>query len=195
MPPIELPFAPKMRIVPFTHSFRSGMKTSKKIGFILASFAALAALPAAPAFAICTAQGLDLMRNLNGAWRGKGAVTPIGGSPEFVSCRISYAMAAADVINQVIACAGTDYKLEASSQVTCDGNLLEGWFEERAGHSTGKVTGTISGNILFIEADSPSFTGNFKVTFRGENDHLVSITQADHASGRQIPVASIKLTR
>ena len=52
---------------------------------------------------------------------------PIGGSPEFVSCRISYAMAAADVINQVIACAGTDYKLEASSQVTCNGNLLEGW--------------------------------------------------------------------
>ncbi len=171
------------------------MKTFKSFGLILASAAALAALPAAPAAAICTAQGLDLMRNLNGAWRGKGAVTPIGGSPEFVSCRISYAMAAADVINQVIACAGTDYKLEASSQVTCNGNLLEGWFEERAGHSTGKVSGTISGNHLFIEADSPSFTGNFKVTFRGENDHLVAITQADHASGRQIPVASIKLTR
>ncbi len=171
------------------------MKSFKSIGFILASFAAAAALPAAPAFAICTAQGLDLMRNLNGAWRGKGAVTPIGGSPEFVSCRISYAMAAADVINQVIACAGTDYKLEASSQVTCTGNRLEGWFEERAGHSTGKVSGTISGNHLFIEAESSSFTGSFKVTFRNENDHLVAITQADHASGRQVPVASIKLTR
>ena len=170
------------------------MKTFKSLGLILAA-AAFAALPALPAAAICTAQGLDLMRNLNGAWRGKGAVTPIGGSPEFVSCRISYAMAAADVINQVIACAGTDYKLEASSQVTCNGNLLEGWFEERSGHSTGKVSGTISGNQLFIEADSPSFTGNFKVTFKGENDHLVAITQADHASGRQIPVASIKLTR
>ena len=95
-------------------------------------------------------------------------------------------MAAADVINQAIACACTDYKLEASSQVTCNGNLLEGWFEERSGHSTGKVSGTISGNHLFIEADSPSFTGNFKVTFKGENDHLVAITQADHASGRKL---------
>ena len=189
-----LPFASKYHIAPLTHSPRSGMKTFKSLGLILAA-AAFAALPALPAAAICTAQGLELMRNLNGAWRGKGAVTPIGGSPEFVSCRISYAMAAADVINQVIACAGTDYKLEASSQVTCNGNLLEGWFEERSGHSTGKVSGTISGNHLFIEADSPSFTGNFKVTFRGENDHLVAITQADHASGRQIPVASIKLTR
>ena len=173
------------------------MKTSKTIRLIAApaALAALAALTASPAFAICTAQGLDLMRNLNGAWRGKGAVTPIGGSPEFVSCHISYAMAAADVINQVIACAGTDYKLEASSQVTCEGNRLEGWFEERAGNSSGRVSGTISGNNLFIEADSPSFKGNFKVTFKSETDHLVAITQADYATGRQIPVASIKLTR
>ncbi len=188
-------FNPNRFAVPFTHSFRSGMKSSKSIGFFLASIAAAATLPAAPAAAMCTAQGLQLMRNLNGAWRGRGAVTPIGGSPEFVSCRISYAMASADVINQVIACAGTDYKLEASSQVTCAGNRLKGWFEERAGHSSGRVTGTISGHYLFLEAESPSFTGNFKVVFRNENDHLVSITQADHATGRQVPVASIKLTR
>jgi hypothetical protein len=171
------------------------MKTSKPIRLAIASAAALALLPGAPASAICSSQGLDLMRNLNGPWRGKGVVTPIGGSPEFVSCRISYSMASADVINQVIACAGTDYKLEASSQVTCDGNRLEGWFEDRGAHSTGHVSGDISGSNLFIEADSPSFKGNFKVTFKSETDHLVSITQADHALGRQIPVASIKLTR
>jgi hypothetical protein len=173
------------------------MKTSKQIRRLAApaALAALAALTAGPAFAICTAQGLDLMRNLNGAWRGRGAVTPIGGSPEFVSCHVSYAMAAADVINQVIACAGTDYKLEASSQVTCDGNKLEGWFEDRTANMTGRVTGDISGNNLLIEADSPGFKGNFRVTFKSETDHLVSITQADHATGRQIPVASIKLTR
>jgi len=171
------------------------MKTKKAIRLVLASSAALAVAAASPASAICTAQGLDLMRNLNGAWRGKGAVTPIGGSPEFVSCHISYAMAAADVINQVLACAGTDYKLEASSQVTCEGNKLEGWFEDRTAHMTGRVSGDISGNNLLIEADSPSFKGNFRVTFKSETDHLVSITQAEHATGRQIPVASIKLTR
>jgi hypothetical protein len=171
------------------------MKTWKPFRFFIALPAALAVLPVTPAAAICTAQGLDLMRNLNGAWRGKGAVTPIGGSPEFVNCRIAYAMVAADVINQSITCAGTDYKLEASSQVTCNGNMLEGWFEEKAGHSSGRVTGTISGNNLFIEADSSSFKGNFKVVFKSETDHLVSITQADYATGRQIPVASIKLTR
>ena len=39
------------------------MKTFKSFGLILAA-AAFAALPALPAAAICTAQGLDLMRNL-----------------------------------------------------------------------------------------------------------------------------------
>ena len=171
------------------------MKSSKSRHFLFVLAAALAAGSASPALAICSSQGLDLMRNLNGPWRGKGAVTPIGGSPEFVSCRITYSMAAADVINQVIACAGTDYKLEASSQVTCNGNRLEGWFEDRTAHMTGRVAGDISGSYLFIEADSPAFKGNFKVTFKSETDHLVAITQADHATGRQVPVASIKLTR
>lgn len=171
------------------------MKSSKPLLRLIASSVALLLVCEGPTFAICTSQGYELMRNLNGPWRGKGAVTPIGGSPEFVTCRISYSMAAADVINQVIACAGTDYKIEASSQVTCEGNRLEGWFEEKIGHSTGKVSGTISGNYLFIEADGTNFKGNFKVLFKSETDHLVAITQADYATGRQVPVASIKLTR
>jgi hypothetical protein len=171
------------------------MTKLKPIRRLIAFSLSVAVLSASPAYALCTSQGLDLMRSLNGPWRGKGAVTPIGGSPEFVSCRISYAMVAADVINQVIACAGTDYKLEASSQVTCDGNRLEGWFEEKIGHSSGHVSGNITGNRIFIEADSPGFKGNFQVTFKSESDHLVAITQADYATGRQIPVASIKLTR
>ena len=63
------------------------MKTSKSIRILIAS-CVVAALSASPALAICSVQGLELMRNLNGPWRGKGAVTPIGGMPEFVSCRI-----------------------------------------------------------------------------------------------------------
>ncbi|MGA7324566.1 MAG: hypothetical protein WBX25_08820 [Rhodomicrobium sp.] len=171
------------------------MKISKSLCRLAAYLCAVTVLATSPVSAMCSSQGLDLMRNLNGLWRGKGAVTPIGGSPEFVSCRISYTMVAADAIQQEIACAGTDYKIEASSRVTCYGNRVDGAFEEKTGHSTGHVTGEISGNYLFIEADSPGFKGNFKVLFKSETDHLVSITQADYATGRQVPVASIKLTR
>ncbi len=170
------------------------MKSSKLLRGLAAGAASIAFLSTNTAFALCTNQGLDLMRSLNGPWRGRGAVNPIGGSPEFVSCRISYSMVGVDVINQVIACAGTDYKIEASSHVVCTGNLLEGSFEENIGHNSGRVSGTISGNHLTIEADGASFKGVFQVIFKGATNHLVSITQYD-LNGRQVPVASIQLTR
>ncbi len=162
---------------------------------LFAPIAAAALLAGSPAFALCSSQGIELMKSLDGAWRGKGAVTPIGGFAEFISCRISYSMGAGDVIHQVIACAGSDFKMEASSRVTCQGNRVEGAFEENIAHSTGHVTGSISSNHLNIEADGPSFKGHFNVTFKGAGSHLVAITQFDPAKGRQVPVASIQLTR
>jgi hypothetical protein len=155
----------------------------------------MALMAASPAFAICSAQGLELMRNLAGSWRGKGAVTPIGGAPEFITCRISYSMGGADIIQQVIACAGSDYKIEASSRVTCEGNRLEGLFEENIAHSTGLVQGSIGGGHLTIEAESAIFKGIFNVTFQSASSHLVAITQFDSAKGRQVPIASIQLKR
>ncbi len=115
------------------------------------------------------------MKSLDGSWRGKGAVTPMG-RPEFIACKVSYSMGGADVIRQVIACAGTDYRVEVASRVTCEGNRLEGLFEENIAHSQGLVRGSISGSNLLIEAESPIFKGNFNVTFRAGN-HLVAIAQ------------------
>ncbi len=171
------------------------MKIAKTIRPLFAAAAVVTFLSANSASALCTSQGVELMKQLNGVWRGRGAVTPIGGSPEFIMCRVSYSMPSQTVIRQGIACAGTDYKIEASSQVTCEGNLLEGTFEENIGHNTGRVKGSISGNRLTIEADGPTFKGNFNVIFKGGASHLVSITQFDSAKGRQVPVASIQMTR
>jgi hypothetical protein len=39
------------------------------------------------------------------------------------------------------------------------------------------------------------FKGRFDVTFKTAGSHLVAITQFDSAKGRQVPVASIQLTR
>jgi len=165
-----------------------------KVAFV-ASAAALALASASPAFALCSTQGLELMKSLDGSWKGKGAVTPIGGSPERIACRISYALAGGDKINQFITCAGAAWKIEAASRVTCTGNRVEGLFEEKVAHNTGAVTGSIDGNQLVFEADSPNFRGNFHVTFKETGSHIVAITQFDSAKGRHVPVASIQLTR
>jgi hypothetical protein len=157
--------------------------------------AALLAAGTGQAQAICSSQGQDLMKSLNGSWRGRGAVTPIGGAPERVNCRVSYNLEGQDRINQVVACAGTDYKIEASSRVTCGGTRVDGSFLEKIGNNTGRVTGDISGDRLNIELDGPSFKGRFNVLFQGEAKHTVSITQFDPGKGRHVPVASMQLAR
>jgi hypothetical protein len=145
--------------------------------------------------AICSSQGQELMRSLDGSWRGRGAVTPIGGAPERVNCRVNYSTEGASRINQVVACAGTDYKIEASSRVSCVGNRLEGSFQEKIANNTGRVTGDISSERLNIELDGPSFKGRFNVVFQGDSKHSVSITQFDPGKGRHVPVASMQLSR
>jgi hypothetical protein len=171
------------------------MTSRKNKSRLVATSIAIAAFWASEASAVCTTQGLELMRNLNGGWRGKGAITPRGASPEFISCRVSYSMTGEAIIHQQIACAGTDYKMEAASDVTCEGNLLEGTFKENVTNSSGRVSGSISGNHLTIEADGSGFKGMFQVLFRSASNHLVSITQFDQQADRQMPLASIQLTR
>jgi hypothetical protein len=169
------------------------MKLAKRAAIGLAALTS--ALWSGEATAFCTNQALELMRNLNGPWKGRGAITPQGTSPEFISCRVSYSMTGETVIHQQLACAGTDYKIEASSDVTCEGNLLEGWFQENVTNSSGRVTGTISGNRLTIEAESVNFKGTFDVVFRSASNHLVSISKYDVQTDRQFPLASVQLTR
>jgi hypothetical protein len=161
-----------------------------------AAIAVLAVPLAEPAHAICSQQGLELLKNLKGSWRGRGAVTPLGGGmAERVNCRVSYTTSGPSHINQVVACYGSDYNIEASSSVTCVGNRLEGSFQEKIAHNSGRVTGDISGDRLNIKLDGPSFKGNFNVVFEGEGKHTVSITQYDPAKGRQVAIASMLLTR
>jgi hypothetical protein len=157
--------------------------------------AALGIFSVGPASAMCTNQGMELIQHLNGAWRGRGTVQPIGGAPERIACRITYSSEGSDRIRQNIECAGTDYKFAASSQVTCAGNTVVGSFEEKVANNTGSVKGFIDGSNLKIEAESPNFKGHFNVKFLSETNHSVQITQFDPALGRQSVVASLQLTR
>ena len=171
------------------------MSSSQSNRYYAMLIATLGIFSAGPAFAICTSQGLELMQHLNGSWRGRGTVQPIGGAPERITCRIAYASEGYGAIRQNIECAGTDYKFAASSHVTCEGNTVIGVFEEKVANNTGSVKGFIDGSNLKIEAESPNFKGHFNVKFTSETNHSVQITQFDPAQGRQAVVASLQLTR
>lgn len=166
----------------------------RTISLTLAAAAAVLA-PIAQAQADCSKDGSQLIKSLAGAWRGNGSVTPIGAaSGEPISCRISYS-GGENRVTQNLICAGTDYKIEASSTVACNGERVSGSWLEKVANNTGSVTGGIGGNYLNLEVDGPNFKGRFAVNFTGTNKHTVTITQFDPAKGRHVPVARITLSR
>jgi hypothetical protein len=171
----------------------------KRIGFprvIVAGLAlvASAAIISSSAQAACEAEAQTLIDNLKGAWRGAGTVQPIGGAKERISCRVDYKTSGPKIV-QSISCAGTDYKIDAGADVSCNGTSVSGQWNEQIANNTGRIKGSIQGKNLRLEVDGPNFKGRFAVKFTGASRHSLTITQFDPAAGRHVPIAEISLRR
>ena len=171
----------------------------KSVGFnrvITAGIALLmAGVSATAASAACEADAQTLINNLAGdGWRGAGTVQPFGGAKERISCRVNYRATGPRIAMQ-ISCAGTDYKIDAGADVTCEGQKVSGTWKEQIAHNTGRVQGSIRGKDLSLDVKGQNFTGRFKVKFIGDNRHTLTITQFDPSAGRQMPVATIALRK
>lgn len=169
------------------HSFKSAL-----LG--LAASVLAIGLYSDTAAASCDQQAQSLIKNLSGAWRGSGTVKPIGGAEERISCRISYKTSGTRV-SQDISCAGTDYKIDAGADVSCDGNKVSGTWNEKVANNTGRVKGDISGNRLNLDVDGANFQGRFAVQVSSSSKHSLTITQFDPSAGRHVPVATVSLKR
>ncbi len=151
---------------------------------------------AASAHAACSSDGLKLIDGLNGNWRGTGAVTPIGGQPERILCRIDYAKTrGGHGVRQTINCAGTDYRIQASANVTCNGNRISGVWTENIASNTGRISGDLSGQRLRASFEGPNFKGRLSVDFASSSRHAVTISQFDPAKGRHVPVAQVSMRK
>lgn len=158
----------------------------------VAGLALLLGVPAA--HAACSPDGAKLIDRLNGNWRGSGTVTPIGGQPERILCRISYAKTrGGNGVRQTIRCAGTDYRIEASANVTCSGERISGVWTENIASNTGRISGRLAGQRLRASFSGPNFKGRLSVSFANRRRHSVTISQFDPAKGRHVPVAQISL--
>jgi hypothetical protein len=155
--------------------------------------AVLASSGADMALAACSKNAQSVINNLKGAWRGSGTVKPIGGAEERVSCRINYNTSGAHV-GQTISCAGTDYRLDASADVACDGDSVSGTWTEKTANNTGRVKGGISGDRMNLEVDGPNFQGRLDVKVNGSSRQSFTITQFDPSAGRHVPVATVSLS-
>lgn len=130
---------------------------------------------------------------LAGAWRGSGTVSPLGSHAERVLCRVSYDVSGNDT-HQTMDCAGTDYRIIVSADLTVSGGKLSGrWSESNFGVS-GRVGGIAKGNTIYVRISSEQFSGRMTIKAQG-NRHTVHISQFDAGSGRYSHMASITLRR
>ncbi len=163
-------------------------------GMMLAAIVAVfVGIPAAQA--ACSPDAVQLIDRLAGQWRGSGTVTPIGArQAERILCRISYTKTA-NGVRQVIDCAGTDYRIQASANVRCNGNSISGLWTENIANNTGRINGRLEGQRLRASFEGPNFQGRLSVNFARQGRHTVTISQFDPAKGRHVPVAEISLRK
>jgi hypothetical protein len=167
-----------------------GFKTIATAGIALL----MAGISASGANAACATDAQSLLNSLQGAWRGAGEVQPIGGAKERISCRVNYRTSGGRIAQQ-ISCAGTDYKIDAGADVSCDNTSVSGTWNEQIANNTGRITGNIRGQTLNLEVKSANFNGRFNVKFIAANRHTLTITQFDPGAGRHVPVATISLRK
>lgn len=150
----------------------------------------LAASLAAPASIAAPGNPFD---QLKGYWRGGGTVTPTNGKPEKVSCRVTYNVAGS-AIKQTMRCAGTDYKLSTSTQLTYKSGRISGSWNESTYDANGGVSGTAKGNTVHARITGDKFSGRMSINISGRG-HSINIMQFDRKSGSYHPVAKVTLSR
>jgi len=169
--------------------------SSNALRAILAA-ACVFATAAPAAYAACTSDGMKLIDRLEGRWRGSGTVTPIGGQPERILCRISYVkIQGGHGVRQSINCAGTDYRIRATANVRCNGNRVTGVWNENIASNTGSLSGQFAGSRLRASFEGPNVKGRLSVRFTSSARHTVTISQFDPAKGRHVPVAQVSMRK
>lgn len=154
----------------------------------LCAVAVLFGLTLTPSLAAANA-----FEDLDGAWKGSGTFSPLGGAPERVSCRVTYNVKGSST-KQSITCAGADYKVTINATINISGEKLSGNWSEATLGASGGVSGLAKGNTIMARIDGEKFTGRMNIKVAGAS-HTISITQFDAGSGKYRQVANLAMSR
>ena len=166
------------------------------MGYRFSSFAA-GALPIAALLLTATiAAGADSgspFDALKGEWKGGGTVTPMGGEPAKVTCKVTYDLAG-DSLSQNLRCAGKDTTIKTNTNMTDKGGKLTGSWSEKTYDRTGGLNGTVTDKTIHARISGDKFSGRMSVNVT-DKGHSINIMQLDKGSGTYRPVASVAFSR
>lgn len=144
---------------------------------------ALPALPQASPFGL-----------LAGSWRGSGTFSPLNEARERVVCRVTYTLSGGR-LEQVLDCAGADYRIAATGNFTISGADLSGNWKETNFNLSGRAFGSTSADRIYVRIDSSEFQARMTIVVSNASTHTVDIQQFDPGTGRYSHMASITFRR
>ena len=133
------------------------------------------------------------LSQLSGEWKGGGTMTPMGGDPEKVSCKVSYQAKDAGLV-QNLRCAGADTTIKTNTQMTYNAGKVSGTWTESTFDRQGGISGTAKGSLVHARITGDKFSGRMSISISG-NGHTINIMQLDKGSGLYRPVASIAFNK
>jgi hypothetical protein len=142
---------------------------------------------------ISAAEGGNPLDQLSGEWKGGGTMTPMGGDPEKVNCKVSYEAKDGGVL-QNLRCAGPDTTIKTNTQMNFSDGKVSGSWTESTFDRQGGINGTAKDNVVHARISGDKFSGRMSINIDGET-HSINILQLDKGSGVYRPVASIAFSR
>ena len=140
-----------------------------------------------------SAQSSDPFAALKGEWKGGGTVTPMGGDPVKVACKVTYDQSGGSLA-QNLRCAGEDTTIKTETKMTDkDGKISGSWYEKTYDR-TGGLSGTATDKTIHARISGDKFSGRMSINLT-DKGHTINIMQLDKGSGTYRPVASLALSQ
>ncbi len=153
----------------------------------------LAAALAGPGDAAAPKAAGNPFDQLSGDWKGGGTVITADGQRKKVRCKATYKVAGSNM-SQNLRCAGTDYRINASTKLTYKSGKIKGSWSERTYDANGSVTGTAKDNTIHARITGDNLSGRMSINL-SDAGHSINIVQFNKNSGTYRLVASLSLRR
>lgn len=105
------------------------------------------------------------LKELAGRWSGWGAVTLASGQSEQVKCIATYFVRdEGGGLEQNLRCASQSYRIDAKAEMTIEGEVVKGRWEERANAAAGDISGLMKGTSFNLSIHGDNFTASMAVS-------------------------------
>ena len=128
---------------------------------------------------------------LQGSWSGTGTISLSSGAKERIRCNATHHIGAnIDELRLTLICASDSYKFNLESKITHSAGSISGNWSETTRATGGAITGRISGSLINVRVEGPTFNALLAVTTKGDRQ-AISI----QSPGSEMSDITITLTR